>query len=419
MEHRIRDIFNDPAGLESLYRSDRKGFRLAFFRVLPEIEDQPLADFWKARLDAEQDNSVSPDVSSWDIFAFLIAAISAGILIKAPELFGFNKELTLFYERNTALIVFFGLTFYTFLLKEIRNTKQIAFTALVFLISAVYVNFLLAGNESHSVNLAYIHLPLMLWCLYGLVFTDFDLKSKSAWIVYIRHNGDLAVMGAIVLIAGGLMTGITLGLFSAIEVDIEKFYIEYIVIWGLVSAPIVVSFILQKYPLITSRIAPVTARVFSPLVLLTLIIYLGSIIVSGKDPYNDREFLLVFNLLLLGVMAIIVFSVPETSVARRQRFNEFILLGLAFLTLIIDLVALSAIVYRLAEFGFSPNRTVVLGSNLLIFGNMLLVLIDLFKVVIGKKDIRKVEQTIAAYVPLYVGWTVFVVFVLPWIFGLR
>jgi len=419
MEHKIRDHFNDPVGLESLYRSDRKGFRLAFLRVLPEIEDQSLAAFWKARLDSEHDNALSPYVSTWEILVLLLAAISAGVLIKAPELFGFNKEFTLFYERNAALIVFFGLTLYTVLLKEIRTTKHIVFTAMVFMVSAVYINFLPAGSQSHSITLAYIHLPLMLWCLYGLVFTDFDLGSKSRRIEYIRHNGDLAVMGAIVLIAGGLMTGITLGLFSAIEVDIEKFYVEYIVIWGLVSAPIVVSFILQKYPLITSRIAPVIARVFSPLVLLTLIIYLGSIIFSGKDPYNDREFLLVFNLLLLGVMAIIIFSVPETSVARRQRFNEFILLGLALLTLIIDLVALSAIIYRLGEFGFSPNRTVVLGSNLLIFGNMLLVLIDLFNVVFGKMDIRKVEQTIAAYVPLYLGWTVFVVFVLPWVFGLR
>jgi hypothetical protein len=419
MEQKIMEHLNDPEVLERLYRADTKGFRLAFLSLYPAVSTHPMAPFWKARLDADSESLPANFVAPGDILALVLASLIGGILIKLPDLFGFSKEITMFYERYAALIVFFGLTLYTVLTKEIRNTKQIVFIALVFLVSAFYVNLLPVGSESHSTNLAYIHLPLMFWCLYGLVFVDFDLRTKAKRIGYIRHNGDLAVLGAVVLIAGGMLTGITLGLFSAIEVDIEKVYIEYIVVWGLVSSPIVVSFILRKYPFISSRIAPVIARVFSPLVLLTLIVYLGSIIASGKDPYNDREFLLVFNLLLLGVMAIIIFSIPETSLGRRQRFNEFILLGLTLLTLIINIVALSAIFYRLGEFGFSPNRTVVLGSNLLIFGNMLLIMIDLTRVVFGNKEIRQVENTIAAYAPLYVGWTVFVVFILPWIFGLR
>jgi len=53
--------------------------------------------------------------------------------------------------------------------------------------------------------------------------------------------------------------------------------------------------------------------VFTPLVLTTLVIYLIAVIGTGKDPYNDRDFLLIFNLLLIGVMAIILFSIAETS----------------------------------------------------------------------------------------------------------
>jgi len=52
--------------------------------------------------------------------------------------------------------------------------------------------------------------------------------------------------------------------------------------------------------------------------LITLVIYLISIILTGKDPYSDRDFLLVFNLMLLGVMAIIVFSVTGTSVNKNS-----------------------------------------------------------------------------------------------------
>jgi hypothetical protein len=44
-----------------------------------------------------------------------------------------------------------------------------------------------------------------------------------------------------------------------------------------------------------------------------LVVYLIAIVYSGKNPYNNREFLLIFNALLIGVMAIIFFSVAETS----------------------------------------------------------------------------------------------------------
>jgi len=44
----------------------------------------------------------------------------------------------------------------------------------------------------------------------------------------------------------------------------------------------------------------------------------------------------------------------------------------------IDLVALSAILYGVGEYGFTPNRTAVLGSNLLIFFNLILIMRDLY-----------------------------------------
>ncbi len=141
--------------------------------------------------------------------------------------------------------------------------------------------------------------------------------------------------------------------------------------------------------------------------------------VTGKDPYNDREFLIVFNLLLLGVMAIIVFSVSETSTHTKQRFNELTLFMLTILTLIVDLVALSAIIYRLGEYGITPNRVAVLGSNLLFFGNLLIILMDLYRTNFKGQSIKNVELSIARYLPLYTAWTFFMTFGLPLLFGFK
>ena len=194
---------------------------------------------------------------------------------------------------------------------------------------------------------------------------------------------------------------------------------EYIVLVGLVSAPIVGTFIARTFPFVVNKIAPLIASIFSPIVLITLIVYLVSIAVTGKDPYTNRDFLMVFNLMLLGVMAIIVFSVSESPVNGKSRFSEFILFALSIVTMIIDLVALSAIVYRLAEFGFTPNRIAVLGSNVLIFVHLILIMLDLYRVNFKNKDIKQLEFTITNYLPVYALWTVLVVFVIPVLFGMK
>jgi lipopolysaccharide export LptBFGC system permease protein LptF len=186
---------------------------------------------------------------------------------------------------------------------------------------------------------------------------------------------------------------------------------------ALVSAPILTAFIVRFFPTISSKVPPIIARIFSPLVLITLIVYLVAMAVSGKNPYQDREFLVIFNMLLVGVMAIIVFSVSETASGKKQRFNEITLLLLSVVTLVVNLVALSAIVYRLGEYGFTPNRTAVLGSNLLIFIHLAWIMIDLLKVNLGKADLKKVENTIATYLPVYAAWTIIVIFFFPMIFG--
>jgi uncharacterized membrane protein len=123
--------------------------------------------------------------------------------------------------------------------------------------------------------------------------------------------------------------------------------------------------------------------------------------------------------MLLGVMAIIVFSVSEASGSIKRKFSELVLFILSLVTLIINLIALSAIFYRLGEFGLTPNRLAVLGSNIMIFINLILITIDLFKINFKKAEPEKVELTISKYLPVYVIWVLIVVFGFPLFFGMK
>jgi len=253
----------------------------------------------------------------------------------------------------------------------------------------------------------------------GYSFVGSQLRNSFKRIDFLRYNGDLVVMTAIILIAGILLTMITLGLFSLINVRIEDFYFEYIVIFGLSASPIVGTYLVQQNPQLVNKVSPVIAKVFTPLVLITLVIYLTAVISTGKDPYNDREFLLIFNMLLIGVMAIILFSIAEKSNQSSSKIGTFLLLGLSIVTVIINGIALSAIVFRISEWGITPNRLAVLGGNILILINLIIVTINLFKTLRNNDQIENVEKSIATFLPIYSVWTVIVVFLFPILFGFK
>ena len=82
-------------------------------------------------------------------------------------------------------------------------------------------------------------------------------------------------------------------------------------------------------------------------------------------------------------------------------------------------IALSAIVFRISEWGITPNRLAVLGGNLLILINLLFVAYRLLRASKNIQEVENVEKTIALFLPIYSLWTVFVIFVFPLIFGFK
>jgi hypothetical protein len=179
------------------------------------------------------------------------------------------------------------------------------------------------------------------------------------------------------------------------------------------------TYLIRNNPQLVGKVSPVIAKIFSPLVVVMLVIYLVAIVYSGKDPYNDRDFLLIFNALLIGVMAIIFFSIAETSKTPKSRIEVWVLFLLSVVTILVNGIALSAILFRISEWGITPNRAAVLGGNVLILINLLLVTAQLFRVLAKKAHITGVGKAIAFYLPIYSLWTIVVTFLFPLIFSYK
>jgi hypothetical protein len=414
MKQQIIENINKPDGLEKLYRDNKQDFRNAFTEISDDYPSD-LVEFWKIRL-APENLPATKGFLKMDLLVIMLLTFVTGLLVKLPEIFpGIDQEF--FYERDLAIIVFNGIILFAFWQNKIFDKKRLVIYGLIIVVLCLFMN-LLPNIESDSVVLSMIHVPLFLWCLFGLTYISFDYNNTDKRIDFIRFNGEFIIMTGLILFAGGLLTGITIGLFSVIKMNIEQFYLEYVAVFGGVAAPIVSYYLIRLYPNLTNNIAPVIARVFTPLVLITLVVYLVSLVFSTSKILEDRDLLILFNVMLIAVMAIIVFSISELDKSKVKDFNVLILFFLSILAILINSIALVAIITRVT-YGITPNRIVVLISNFLIFVNLILLSKRLFKAYFKGSQLNLVEQTVAKYLTVYAVYTIIVIFILPFVFQLK
>jgi hypothetical protein len=411
MKDSILAHIDNPAQLEKLYRENNAEFKKQFNVIYPNYKDKIGLQVWNERLNYESEKLALG--SKNEISAVIILILVGGLIANIPNLTGINEES--FFSKNIPLIIFPILSAYFIWIQKIEINK-IWFPIIAIVISAIYVNLIPNYNKSDSAMLVGIHLPMFLWSILGYAYIGAKLNDHPRKIEFLKFNGDLIIMCGIILLSCMVFTLITFGLFELINIKIEESYFRYFAIWWIAAIPMIASFLLQNNPQLINKVSPIIAKIFTPLVFINLLIYLTVVIYTGKYPYNDRNLLLVFNVLLIGVMALILFSVAEVGKNNKGLFTLYILFGLSILTIIINSIALSAISFRILQYGMTPNRIAVLGGNILIFIHLLMVSLKLFKSVRNKAKIEEVETSIAQFLPIYSIWTAIIVFILPFIF---
>lgn len=350
----------------------------------------------------------------YELFWIGIGIIIAGFIAKIPQFQGQREDL--FYQRNLSFI-FLPLLMVYFIWKNKQTWKNLFVPAVIIIIAAFYINFLPNNLASQTNQLAFFHLPIMIWCLVGFVFLGSKMNGFKNGVQFIRYTGDLMVMSALILLSGFLFMAMTMGLFKLIGIDTVFLVQHYVLVWGLPAIPIIGTYIVQNNPQVVNKISPIIAKIFTPMVTLMLFLFLLGIIVTGKNPTKDREFLMIFNGLLIGVMALIIFSLSEMTKKGKKAFQLYNLLALSLITILLNSIALYAIVFRFMEYGFSANRIAVLGADLLIFTHLILLTRQLYLLSKEKSSIIEVEEKAGKFLFIYFIWTAFIVFLLPFLYN--
>ena len=420
MKDQILHAAGCPRELEALYRKNPGQFAPAFREALAENPDSIALRVWQERLFFDGQAGASSSgarLQGRDIRLVVALSLIAGTLAKLPLLFP-SLDGERFYPRNLCGIVAGALVAYFCIQRQCR-ARTVALLLSLFPGSLLYLNLLPGSSKSATLVLACIHAPFFFWSLLGVAFLGGAWRNLPGRMDYLRYNGELLVFSTIVLLGGMVLTGLTLALFGLIGLQIESWYMSNVGVYGAIATPLVATLLIDRVVGDRFKISPLLAKVFSPLFLVTFVAYLIAMILQHKSPFTDRDFLIVFNGLLLVVLGLCVFSVSERGPKDPPGGLDLMNAALVSVTLAIDVVALAAILFRVTSLGFTPNRLAVLGANLIAFCHLAGILYYSMGFIRKTSRFELLENWIAGYIPAYTIWSLVVMVGFPLLFWFR
>ena len=349
-----------------------------------------------------------------ELIVLIVLIFISGAIAKVPFLFNIDPEL--FYPRNIGTIVFPTLITYLSLRYKFNLYIWLIYLVISF-ITIIFLNLIPGGDNSDTFFLSSTHSLFFLLSICGLAFIGGIRGNNNKRVDFLHYCGDLIIMSGLLLISGGLFTAITIGLFQLIGFHIQDFYFENVLVWGLPAIPLVASYLIFNNEDLVSKISPIIAKIFTPFVFLILFIFSFTIIFSDKNILVDRELLLMFNIIIIAVLALILFSLSHISSS--NKFQFVLLFCLSLVSITDNLIVLFAISSRLLEFGITPNRLALTGLNLLVSFHLIIISKQLLLLILKKANTNNVLNSIVSYLPIYVIWTSVVIFLFPIIFNFK
>jgi hypothetical protein len=364
-------------------------------------------------------DAVAPSPASQRETTLAIAlAFAAAIAMKIPELFGkhiVDDDMS-FYAHN---VPFFILPFLAafFAVKRSLPVAKWLMIAGAFAVGAVLANALPFAPKGDSEALNIIHTPIALWLSAGLfAYAGGMWRNHAQRMNYVRFSGEWFIYFALTALGGVALMAFTAFVFKAIGLKADWVIQGWILPCGAAGAVIIAAWLVEFKQSVIENMAPVLTMLFTPLFTVLLLVFIVTMAVTGNAIGVQREVLIGFDLLLVLVLALLLYSISaRDSNAAPGRFDRLRLV-LVLAALVVDVLALWAIAARISEFGFSPNKTAALGLNILLLVNLGWSAVLYARILAGKALFSQLERWQMAYIFVFAVWAWIVAALFPVIF---
>lgn len=274
--------------------------------------------------------------------------------------------------------------------------------------------------------LAMIHIPLLCWAALGIWVLGFHSSTANRFAFLIKSI-EVAIVAGLYLLAGMAFGGITIGLFAALGVELPKILLRLIAAGGFGLLPLLALATVydptaapaeQDFEQGLSKFIATMMRLLLPLTLIVLAIYLLAIPFYFSAPFENRDVLIVYNLMLFAIVGLLIGALPiqggdlSPDLQRVLRIGIVLVAGLA---VPVSLHALSAVVFRTFQGELTPNRLTVIGWNSINIG--ILVSLIVTQIRAGREGwIEALQAVFGRAANAYLAWGLVLLIALPIVF---
>jgi hypothetical protein len=372
---------------------------------------------WKQLMVAPIDPGAAIAGANREAVVAFCLAVAAAALIKLPALFGLDLEADGgFYLRNLSLVVLLPLTGY-FVWKRQLSKRTTRWLVAAFVAVGVFANMHSFPTSSSTESLLALHLPIAVWLAVGVAYAGGRWSQVSGRMDFIRFSGELFIYYVLIALGGGVLCGFTALIFQAIGVNIEELFQQWLLPCGATGAVLIAAWLVEAKQSVVENMAPVLTRLFTPLFAAVLVAFLVTMLWTGRVIDIQREVLIAFDLLLVAVLGLVLYSVSARDHGTPPGIFDVLQVVLLVSAVLADGVALWAIAARISEFGFTPNRVAALGENVILLVNLAWSTVLYVRFLRGRGTFARLERWQTDYLPVYAAWAAVVVVVFPPLFG--
>jgi len=348
----------------------------------------------------------------------LAFAVAAGAVIQIARLaFDFPNEESPAFFRNLSLFVLPFLAGY-FAYRRRLSLRQALLTTAPFVGAALLVNLYPWDPSSSTELLVALHLPVALWFAVAYPYMGGAWRSHERRMDFVRFTGEWFIYYVLIALGGGVLMGLTSVLLEPVAPDLVEPLFEWVLPTGAAGAVLVAAWLVEAKKSVVENMAPVLTMIFTPLFAVMLAGAVVTYAVSGLGEF-DRDRLVVFDALLIVVLALVLYGLSAREATRRAGLMDAIQLVAVAGALLLDLMVLGSMLVRIGDLGFTPNRVAALGLNLVLLVNLAGAAWLSVRFLAGRVAFPRLERWQTGYLPVFAVWASAVVVLLPLLFGFR
>ncbi len=369
---------------------------------------------WKQLGSRDEEEPARPS-TGW--LEALIFAVAAAVAIQVIRLLAeLPDEPPGWLLRNASFFVLPIVAGY-FARRRQLGARGWALTAAPFLLVALVINLFPYDADSATEILVAVHLPVVLWFLIAYPYMGGTIRSHERRMDFVRFTGEWFIYYVLIALGGGVLMLLTGLILEPVGADLADQIAGWVLPSGAAGAVIVAAWLVESKQRVVENMAPVLTMIFTPLFAVMLTAAVITYAASGVAGDFDRELLGVFDALMVVVLGLVLYAMSARDPSAPAGLSDRVQLVAVLSALTLDLMVLGAMVARIGELGFTPNRVAALGLNLVLLVNLAGTAWLLVRFLRDRIAFHPLERWQTSYLPVFTLWALKVVVVLPPLFG--